>query len=100
MGHGEKILIIGRHADMLRNISEMLKQHGYNAIGKLTNEDAILAVKSDSIDAVIIGGGVDNDSRNFFHREFPKTNPNIKIIDAHPQTVLAQLKAAFPDNTK
>ena len=78
----------------------MLKQHGYNAIGKMTNEEAILTFKSETIDGVIIGGGVDIDSRELFHVEFPKTNPKIKIIDAHPQTVLADLKTAFPDNDK
>jgi DNA-binding NarL/FixJ family response regulator len=98
MGHGEKILIIGRHPDMLARITEMLIQHGYNAVGKMTNEEAILAYTSDTIDAVVIGGGVDNDSRELFHREFPKMNPKVKIIDAHPQTVLADLKTAFPDN--
>jgi DNA-binding NarL/FixJ family response regulator len=97
MGHGEKVLIIGRHADMLTKITDMLKQHGYNSIGKMTNEDAILVFKADTIDAVIIGGGVDAESRDLFHKEFPKINPKVKIIDAHPQTVLSDLKAAFPD---
>jgi DNA-binding NarL/FixJ family response regulator len=100
MGHGEKILIIGRHASMLTKIADMLKQNGYIAIGKMTNGDAMLAYKSENIDAVIIGGGVDSDSREYFHREFPKINPKIKIIDAHPQTVLADLKIAFPDHIK
>lgn len=51
----KKVLIIGRHASMLNNITELLKQHGYNAVGKMTNEDA------------------------------------------HPQTVLNDLKFAFSD---
>ncbi len=97
MGHREKILIIGRHADMLAKITDMLKKHGYNSIGKMTNEEAILVFKTDTIDAVIIGGGVDKESRDLFHIEFPKINPAVKIIDAHPQTVLTELKAAFPD---
>lgn len=97
MGHGEKVLIIGRHVGMLAKITDLLKQHGYNSIGKMTNDEAILAFKSDTIDAVIIGGGVDAESRDLFHLEFPKINPKVKIIDAHPQTVLNDLKAAFPD---
>jgi len=97
MVHGKKVLIIGRHADMLNKITELLKQHGYNSIGKMTNEEAILAFKTDTIDAVVIGGGVDNESRNLFHLDFPKINPHVKIIDAHPQTVLNDLKAAFQD---
>ncbi len=97
MGHGEKILVIGRHAEMLEKITNMLKLHGYNAIGKISNEEAIVAFKSDIIDAVIIGGGVDSDSRNFFHSSFPTINPAVKIIDAHPQSVLSDLKEAFPN---
>lgn len=97
MGHGEKVLIIGRHADMLQKITEMSNQHGYSAIGKMTNEEAISAFKSELMDAVIIGGGVDSASRDLFHLEFPKINPKVKIIDAHPQTVLSDLKSAFPD---
>ncbi len=97
MGHGEKVLVIGRHADMLVKITGLLQQHGYTAIGKTTNQDAIVAFKADTIDAVIIGGGVDDESRELFHTEFPKINPNVKVIDAHPQTVLSDLKAAFSD---
>lgn len=85
---------------MLAKIIDLLKRHGYNPIGKMTNEEAMIALKSDTMDAVIIGGGVDNASREFFHQEFPKIHPKIKMIDAHPQTVLADLKAAFPDSNK
>lgn len=95
MGHGEQVLIIGRHTDMLQNIKDLLARNGYIAFGALTNEDAVSTFTSNSIDAVVIGGGVDNTSRMFFHREFPMINPQVHIIDAHPQTVLTDLQAAF-----
>ena len=43
MGHGEKLLVIGRHADMLQKITSMLNGQGYMAIGKQWNEEAITA---------------------------------------------------------
>ncbi len=95
MGHGEKVLVIGRHADMLQKITEMLNRQGYNSIGKQWNEEAIAAFHAEVFDAVVIGGGVDNESRQLFHDKFPITNPNIKIIDAHPQTVLSDLNSAL-----
>jgi DNA-binding NtrC family response regulator len=95
MGHGEKILIIGRHADMLEKVSTMLNRQGYSATGKQWNEEALTAFKAEKFDAVVIGGGVDNESRDFFHTEFPRLNPLVKIIDAHPQTILADLHSAF-----
>jgi PleD family two-component response regulator len=95
MGHGEKVLVIGRHESMLAKVTDMLKQHNYQAVGRQSNEEAIAAFKSDTFDAVIIGGGVDAESRNLFHAEFPKINPQVKIINGHPQTVLSDLQQAF-----
>ncbi len=95
MGHGEKVLVIGRHESMLTKVTDMLKQQGYEAVGKQFNEEAIAAFKAGSFDAVIIGGGVDTESRDLFHTEFSKNNPNVKIIDGHPQTVLRDLQQAF-----
>lgn len=95
MGDSKKILVIGRHADMMSKITHLLNQHGYDSIGELTNEGAVNAFKSNVIDAVIIGGGVDTESRTYFHEEFLRMNPNVKIIDAHPQTVLQDLSLAF-----
>lgn len=95
MGHGEKLLVIGRHADMLQKITALLNQQGYSATGKQWNDEAIAAFRSEVFDAVVIGGGVDEESRQLFHTEFPKINPRVKMIDAHPQTVLADLKLAF-----
>jgi precorrin-6B methylase 2 len=95
MGHGEKVLAIGRHESMLAKVTALLKQHGYEAVGKQWNEEAIAAFKADTFHAVIIGGGVDIESRNLFHKEFPKINPQIKIIDGHPQTVLSDLQKTF-----
>ena len=98
MGQGKKILIIGRNINILSKITDMLNQNGYQTIGKLTNEEAISVFQSETIDVVIIGGGVDSESRLFFHSEFSKINPFIKIIDSHPQTVLSDLRNAFLDS--
>lgn len=91
----KKVLVIGRHAEMLERVTSLIRQQGYVCIGKLTNEEALLAFQTEKIDAVVIGGGVDLESRNLFHREFTKLNPSVKLIDAHPQSVLKDLEAAF-----
>jgi DNA-binding NtrC family response regulator len=91
----KKVLVIGRHPDLLAKITVMLNQQGYQTIGKLSNDEAMLAFKSEIIDAVVIGGGVDEESRTLFHQEFKKINPKVKIIDAHPLTILIELEKAF-----
>lgn len=92
MGQGEKVLVIGRHADMLARVGDMLKNHGYNPVGTQTNEEALQLFEKEKPLAVIIGGGVDGESRALFHRLF---SPSSKVIDAHPQTVLGDLNAAL-----
>jgi DNA-binding NarL/FixJ family response regulator len=93
-----RVLVIGRHADMLERITNMLDQKGYRSIGKLSNEEAFAVLENEKIDAVIIGGGVDSESRDLFHQEFPKFQAKIKIFDAHPSTVLSDLENAFPNS--
>lgn len=92
MGQGEKLLVIGRHADMLARVSDMLKNHGYHPIGAQTNEEALDLFEKEKPQAVIIGGGVDGESRALFHRLFSHT---ARVLDAHPQTVLGDLQEAF-----
>lgn len=95
MANGEKILVVGRHMDILIKVVRLLEQHGYSPIGKQWNEEAIEAFKKEKIDAVVIGGGVDNESRQLFHTEFKRLNPLVKIIDGHPRTILVDLQNAF-----
>jgi hypothetical protein len=92
MGHGEKVLVIGRHANMLARVTQMLKDHNYAAIGVQTNEEALQMFATEKPLAVVVGGGVDGESRSFFHRTF---SVSAKVIDAHPQTILSELKNAF-----
>lgn len=79
---------------MLTKVSDMLKNYNYNAVGAQTNEEALQLFEAEKPRAVIIGGGVDGESRALFHRTF---SPTATVIDAHPQTVLGDLKAAFGD---
>lgn len=95
MGHHEKVLVIGRHESMLAKVTAVLKEHNYQATGRQSNEEAIAAFESEMFDAVIIGGGVDAESRHLFHTAFPTINPKVKIIDGHPQTILSDLQQAF-----
>ncbi len=95
MEQKHKVLIIGRHENMLASVTAMLTQHNYQAVGRQSNEEAFAAFRSDVFDAVIIGGGVDATSRTLFHTEFPKINSEAIIIDGHPQSVLQDLRHAL-----
>ena len=90
------LLVIGRHADMMARINAMLTQNGFTPHGALTNAEAIATFQAQPIAGVVIGGGVDQESRDLFHREFARLRPGVVIIDAHPGTLLGDLAEAFP----
>lgn len=81
---------------MLEKVTKLIENEGFNVIGATANDLAfVLFDQHPDVRAVVIGGGVDLESRTLFHEEFTRRNPTIKIIDAHPQTVLADLALAL-----
>ncbi|MFY7963877.1 MAG: hypothetical protein ACOVO1_03175 [Chitinophagaceae bacterium] len=91
----KNVLVIGRHQTMMYNVKRILEQEGYTVYNALQNEEAFDVFNNNSIDAVIIGGGVDNESRILFHNYFATKITEYRIIDAHPSTVLVDLENAF-----
>jgi CheY-like chemotaxis protein len=93
MAKKKRILIIGRHPPIMEKVIALLEKNGYDATGANQNEEAIDLFKVGNFDAVVIGGGVDSESKSLFHNIFPAINSAIKILDAHPNTILGDLKA-------
>jgi DNA-binding NtrC family response regulator len=95
MSNGEKILVIGRHQDLLEKITAKLIHHGYQVVGVLENQQALDAFTQIQFNLVVIGGGVDHESRQLFHTEFQRIQPGIPIIVAHPWSILHDIKKAL-----
>ena len=89
----KRILVIGRHANLMSRVLEMLRLHGYDVVGKQENEEAIAAFQNEKFGVVVIGGGVDSESRILLKETFIRINPSIRIIDANPNTLLDDLRA-------
>lgn len=92
MAQKKKILIIGRHPAIMEKVIVLLEKNGYDATGANQNEEAIDLFRIRNFDAVVIGGGVDAESKALFHNLFPAINSGIKILDAHPNSILGDLK--------
>ncbi len=95
MGNNETVLVIGRHQFIMNKVIEVLKNHNYKAFGVGIDKEAIDFVKNNKVDAVLIGGGVENESRILFDSAFKKVNPDIKIIESHPNTFLEDLNTSL-----
>lgn len=95
MGNNKNILVIGRHQFIMDRVIAMLRQHKYNASGVSTDSEAILLLQTEPFDALVIGGGVELSSAELLKSEALKVNETMKIIPAHPETLLNDIEAAF-----
>ncbi len=74
----KQILVIGRHSQIMQTILKLINEmDDYHAIGCLTDQEAMDLLKVNSIDLLLIGGGVEAKSelmlRNFVEENFPLT---------------------------
>lgn len=88
MQEKKTVLVIGRHTAMLARVTAELSALGYQALGSATNEEALRLGQAHAIDVVLIGGGVDAESRATFHAAFPQWNPKVKVLDIQPHNYL------------
>ena len=89
------ILVMGRHADMMEKVLLLLKQLGYEQVtGMLTNEEVVAALLTKQYRVLIIGGGVDAETRQMIIALLAEKNIPTKIV-AHfgnPATLDEEIK--------
>ena len=90
-----QILVLGRHPAMLQNALARLTQQGYVATGYTADAETVQALQSSIIDLVVIGGGVEDESRRAIKAAANARSPLTKVIDVYgPQQLLAVVQAA------
>ncbi|MFI6042368.1 hypothetical protein ACIA8C_12085 [Nocardia sp. NPDC051321] len=57
------ILVIGRGPSVVESGIAQLRAQGFSAHGVLADEDAVAVLDTDPVDFLLIGGGVESDSR-------------------------------------
>jgi hypothetical protein len=79
--NGINILVVGRNPEILETILRLLNgRPGWNAVGAMTDEDALLRFSNQPCEIVLFGGGVEASSEEKLTLEFQKRSPAPKII--------------------
>lgn len=91
----QKILVVGRHASIMEKVLQMLENNDYSAFGVSTDEAAVEILETQKLDVLVIGGGVSLESTNYLTQIAQKFQPNIKVVLAHPQTILSDIEKAL-----
>jgi chromate reductase len=61
--YAARVLLVGRHEDRMRHNVGTLKESGHRPVLALTDDEALAALKQRRFEAVLIGGGVEQESR-------------------------------------
>jgi CobQ-like glutamine amidotransferase family enzyme len=76
------ILILGRHNNMMQNVITFLLNNGFSNIkGVLTNDEVKTCLLTNQYDIVIIGGGVDNETRLMIKQLINDNHVTTKIVE-------------------
>lgn len=76
-----RILVVGRHPDIMRKVTELLASGGYGHLSALEDAEAIALIRSASPDALLLGGGVEPPSRAALRAEFERVHPGAPVIE-------------------
>jgi hypothetical protein len=74
-------LIVGRRPEIMQAVTAGLTAMGWGATGALTREDANTLAAQAGFDVLIIGGGVETDSRAELIATYLRANPHGQVIE-------------------
>ena len=97
MSSNKRIVILGRDASSLDNLSRILEGAGYIVANTTNDGVAIDMVGSSSYDALLIGRDVSEADRRYVATESRNRDVGIVVLTVNsPRSVLTQLSQALP----
>lgn len=88
------VVVFGKHDYIVNNVKTLLNKADYSSEGFVNLHEVMDYMKSNPLDAVLIGGGVDPHDRikvqNLVKSEFP----HVKVVEHYggPATIISELK--------
>lgn len=92
------VLILGRHDGMMQQVLSFLGNHGFHKTkGVLTNDAVQKELISNQYQILIIGGGVDADTRAIIRGLIATHQLSIKVIEhyGNPTGLIRQIEGAM-----
>lgn len=90
------VLIVGRKSDEVARATEALKARGYAASGETEDPEALATMKNARVDIVVLGAGIDPESRNRLIETAESRCPGVKIVEQFGgfENILPEVEAA------
>lgn len=74
-----RVLVVGRHPEILARVTALFAQSGLEVLGALRDDEAIAQMAN--ADAMVIGGGVEDASRPALVGAFRSARPGRPVIE-------------------
>lgn len=93
----QTVLIVGRRDYVLQTFSDIARKAGLNPLALSADEEVFKALRSRSYSVLLLGGGVEPNSRIAFREYVIQHRPEVKIIEhfGGPATLLDELRSAI-----
>ena len=89
-----RVLVIGRHSEIMQLALARLREEGYDADGALDDDSARTRIAKGGYDAIAIGGGVEPASRAAIRAWTSTHLPRARLVDVFgADSLLARLKS-------
>ncbi|MEU7142194.1 hypothetical protein ABZ942_22295 [Nocardia sp. NPDC046473] len=75
------ILVIGRGPSVVESGIAQLRAQGFSAHGAIADDDALAALDAEPVDYLLIGGGVESDSRDLLIKKAEQHG--VSVIEAN-----------------
>lgn len=91
------VLVVGRRDYVLETLGGLLTRAGYVVLTAMEDEQVIKLLKSKTPDVLLIGGGVEPNSRLGFRRFVVSQLPLVKIVEhfGGPATLVSEVNQAL-----
>ena len=95
--HSHIVLVVGRRDYVLETLSGLLERAGYSVLTAMEDDQVIEKLKSAQPDLLLIGGGVEPNSRLGFRRFVVSQMPDVKIVEhfGGPATLVSEVNQAL-----
>jgi CheY-like chemotaxis protein len=92
-----RILVVGRHPEIMLRVKGLLESAGHAPLGALTDGEAMSLIHSSAPDALLLGGGVEPASRAALAEAFREARPGRPVIEhsGGPQGLLERVREAL-----
>ncbi len=90
------VLVVGRHPSVLNDAESEVRRLGFGFLGATDEETALALARANSLDALVLGGGISYETRRRLAREIRHWHPAIEVIEpAGPGLVGQAVLATF-----